>query len=90
MPIIKDNNKFEFVYHPKLRLDTSLLKPPKYKDTALPRAKLLYNYLCYNNNSLDLLSLYLFPIYLLAFNKLLLLLFLNKVDPCELFELKTL
>ena len=90
MPIIKDNNKFEFVRYPKLCLNTLLLEPLKYKDTASPRAELLYNYFYYNNNSLNPLSLYLFLIYLLVFNKLLLLLFLSKVDPCEPFELKTL
>jgi len=36
MPIIKDDNKFEFIRYFKLCLNTSLLEPLKYKDTASP------------------------------------------------------
>jgi hypothetical protein len=89
--MIKDNkDDFEFIRHLELYLGTPLSKSNQYLKESSNYTTPLYKFLRYISNSPDLLALCLFPIYLLVFNKLLLLLFLGKADPCEPFEPKTL
>jgi hypothetical protein len=88
--MVKDKDDFELIRHPKLRLKTPLSKPDQYTNEPSNYATPLYQWLYTNSDSPNPLALYLFSIYLLAFNKLLLLLFFNKADSYKLFEPKTL
>jgi hypothetical protein len=90
--MIKDEDKddFKFVRHPELCLGTPLSESDQHLKESSDYTTPLYEFLCRVSDSPNPLALCLFPIYLLVFNKLSLLLFLSKADPCEPFEPKTL
>jgi hypothetical protein len=67
-----------------------LSEPDQHTDEPSDHATPPYQWLRADLDSPDPLALCLFPTYLSAFNELSLLLFLDKADPCEPFEPKTL
>jgi hypothetical protein len=88
--MIKDKDDFEFIRHPEFCIETPLSELDQRLEESSDYATPPYNWLYADSDSPNPLALCLFPTYLLAFNELLLLSFLGKVDPYELFEPKTL
>jgi hypothetical protein len=85
-----DKDDFEFVRHLELCPGTPLFESNQHLKESSDYTTPLYEFLYRVSDSPDPLALCLFLTYLLAFNKLLLLLFLGKADPYKLFEPRTL